>query len=221
MLLKLYHILLFLVLMCFVPHTLKAQIRGRVTDADTGEPIPSVNVYYGKQKTVGTTTNDKGRYTLQTPEKGDTLVFSYVGYQTYKVYIKAGEKKTLNVKLQNLDKELSELLVKPKKRRYSRKDNPAVELMRKVIAAKEKSDLRQNDYYRYDKYQRITFGFNNITQHFIDSSFLRKYPLLVKQVEFCPQTQTNILPLTYNETSSEHIYRKQPEAERNFIRGTN
>ena len=28
-------------------------------------------------------------------------------------------------------------------------------------------------------------------------------------------------PLTYNETSSEHIYRKQPEAERNFIRGTN
>ena len=95
------------------------------------------------------------------------------------------------------------------------------ELMRKVIAAKEKSDLRQNDYYRYDKYQRITFGFNNITQHFIDSSFLRKYPLLVKQVEFCPQTQTNILPLTYNETSSEHIYRKQPEAERNFIRGTN
>ena len=80
MLLKLYHryILLFLVLMCFVPHTLKAQIRGRVTDADTGEPIPSVNVYYGKQKTVGTTTNDKGRYTLQTPDKGDTLVFSYV-----------------------------------------------------------------------------------------------------------------------------------------------
>ena len=39
----------------------------------------------------------------------------------------------MNVKLQNLDKELSELLVKPKKRRYSRKDNPAVELMRKVI----------------------------------------------------------------------------------------
>lgn len=40
-------------------------------------------------------------------------------------------------------------------------------------------------------------------------------------MEYCPQTQTNILPLTYNETSSEHIYRKQPEAERNFIRGTN
>ena len=223
MLLKLYHryVSLFLVLMCFVPHSLNAQVRGRVTDADTGEPIPAVNVYYGKQKTVGTTTNDKGRYTLQAPDKGDTLVFSYVGYQTYKIYIKAGEKKTLNVKLQGLDRELSELLVKPKKRRYSRKDNPAVELMRKVIAAKEKSDLKQNDYYRYDKYQRITFGFNNITQHFIDSSFLRKFPLLVKQVEYCPQTQTNILPLTYNETSSEHIYRKQPEAERNFIRGTN
>ena len=62
MLLKLYHryVSLFLVLMCFVPHSLNAQVRGRVTDADTGEPIPAVNVYYGKQKTVGTTTNDKG-----------------------------------------------------------------------------------------------------------------------------------------------------------------
>ena len=57
MLLKLYHryVSLFLVLMCFVPHSLNAQVRGRVTDADTGEPIPAVNVYYGKQKTVGTT----------------------------------------------------------------------------------------------------------------------------------------------------------------------
>ena len=97
MLLKLYHryILLFLVLMCFVPHTLKAQIRGRVTDADTGEPIPSVNVYYGKQKTVGTTTNDKGRYTLQTPDKGDTLVFSYVATRRIRYNIKAGEKKNI------------------------------------------------------------------------------------------------------------------------------
>ncbi len=205
----------------FFPQVLEAQIRGRVTDADTGDPIPSANVYYEERNTVGTTTNGRGRYTLQSPGAGDSLVFSHVGYRTLKAYVRAGEKRALNVRLRNLDRELSELLVKPKKRRYSRKDNPAVELMRKVIAAKKKSDLKQNDYYRYDKYQRITFGFNNITQHFIDSSFLHKYPLLVRQVEYCPQTGTNVLPLTYNETVSEHIYRKRPEAEREFVRGTN
>lgn len=118
------------------------------------------------------------------------------------------------------ERQLDEVLVKPKKQKYSRKNNPAVELMRKVIAAKGNHNLKNNDFFRYDKYQRITFGFNNITQHFIDSGFMRHYPLLIQQIEYCPQTKTNILPLTYNETSSEHIYRKSPETEKNFVRAT-
>ena len=210
-----------LLAICGVPVATWGQVKGVVTDAETGDPLPSVNVYYEGQKHIGTVTNINGRYSLRSPLQGDSIVFSYVGYRTYKAYVKKGERKTLNVKLNDRGRELTELVVKPKRRRYSRKDNPAVALMRKVIAAKDSNDLRENDYYRYDKYQRITFGFNNITQEFMDSGFLRKYPVFLKQVEYCPQTQTNILPLTYNETSSEHIYRKQPEAERDFVRGTN
>ena len=208
-------------LCCCLSGILRAQISGRVIDSGTGEPIPSANVYYENQKHVGTTTDRRGRFTLRVSGRSDTLVVSFVGYETVKRAVGAGEKRTVNVSMKSLDRELSELVVKPKKQKYSRKNNPAVELMRKVIAAKGQNDLKNNDYYRYDKYQRITFGFNNITQEFMDSGFLKKYPLLLKQVEFCPQTQTNILPLTYNETSSEHIYRKLPEAERDFVRGTN
>lgn len=223
MLRRLYqrYVLFVLLAICGVPVATWGQVKGVVTDAETGDPLPSVNVYYEGQKHIGTVTNINGRYSLRSPLQGDSIVFSYVGYRTYKAYVKKGERKTLNVKLNDRGRELTELVVKPKRRRYSRKDNPAVALMRKVIAAKDSNDLRENDYYRYDKYQRITFGFNNITQEFMDSGFLRKYPVFLKQVEYCPQTQTNILPLTYNETSSEHIYRKQPETERDFVRGTN
>ena len=223
MLRRLYqrYVLFVLLAICGVPVATWGQVKGVVTDAETGDPLPSVNVYYEGQKHIGTVTNINGRYSLRSPLQGDSIVFSYVGYRTYKAYVKKGERKTLNVKFNDRGRELTELVVKPKRRRYSRKDNPAVALMRKVIAAKDSNDLRENDYYRYDKYQRITFGFNNITQEFMDSGFLRKYPVFLKQVEYCPQTQTNILPLTYNETSSEHIYRKQPEAERDFVRGTN
>ena len=210
-----------LMLCCCLSGILRAQISGRVIDSDTGEPIPSANVYYENQKHVGTTTDRRGRFTLRVSGHKDSVVFSFVGYETVKRPVRSGEKRTINISMKSLDRELSELVVKPKRRKYSRKNNPAVELMRKVIAAKGHNDLKRNDYYRYDKYQRITFGFNNITQEFMDSGFLKKYPLLLKQVEFCPQTQTNILPLTYNETSSEHIYRKQPKAERDFVRGTN
>ena len=197
-----------------------AQFKGRVTDAETGAPVPSVNIYFEQHRQVGTVTNRRGYYTLRAISEGDSLVFSCVGYATYKVYAaKNAGRQTLDVKLRPTDYRLSELSVKPKKYRYSRKHNPAVELMRKVIDAKKSNDLKNNEFYRYDKYQRITFAFNNLTRQFMDSSFLRKFPTLLKQVEYCPQTQTNILPLTYNETASEHIYRKSPEAERNFLLG--
>lgn len=210
-----------LTLLCVLsPLHVLSQIKGKVVDAETGEPVPYANVYYQKQQTIGTNTSLNGRYTLQSPPASDTIVFSFVGYKTHKLYVERGARKTINVTLEDLGKELDEVLVKPKKQRYRRKNNPAVELMEKVIAAKENHDLKQNEFYRYDKYQRITFGFNNITQEFVDSGFLRHYPTLVKQVEFCPQTQTRILPMTYNETASEHIFRKNPETSRDFIRGT-
>lgn len=210
-----------LTLLCVLsPLHVLSQIKGKVVDAETGEPVPYANVYYQKQKTIGTNTSMNGRYTLQSPPASDTIVFSFVGYKTHKLYVERGARKTINVTLEDLGKELDEVLVKPKKQRYRRKNNPAVVLMEKVIAAKENHDLKQNEFYRYDKYQRITFGFNNITQEFVDSGFLRHYPTLVKQVEFCPQTQTRILPMTYNETASEHIFRKNPETSRDFIRGT-
>lgn len=210
-----------LTLLCVLsPLHVLSQIKGKVVDAETGEPVPYANVYYQKQKTIGTNTSLNGRYTLQSPPASDTIVFSFVGYKTHKLYVERGVRKTINVTLEDLGKEMDEVLVKPKKQRYRRKNNPAVELMEKVIAAKENHDLKQNEFYRYDKYQRITFGFNNITQEFVDSGFLRHYPTLVKQVEFCPQTQTRILPMTYNETASEHIFRKNPETSRDFIRGT-
>lgn len=210
-----------LTLLCVLsPLHVLSQIKGKVVDAETGEPVPYANVYYQKQRTIGTNTSLNGRYTLQSPPASDTIVFSFVGYKTHKLYVERGARKTINVTLEDLGKELDEVLVKPKKQRYRRKNNPAVELMEKVIAAKENHDLKQNEFYRYDKYQRITFGFNNITQEFVDSGFLRHYPTLVKQVEFCPQTQTRILPMTYNETASEHIFRKNPETSRDIIRGT-
>ena len=58
---------------------------------------------------------------------------------------------------------LGEGLVMSKLGRFKLKFNSAVELMRRVIAAKKKSDLSNYDYYQYDKYQKITLALNDIT----------------------------------------------------------
>ncbi|MCR5180463.1 MAG: DUF5686 family protein [Bacteroidaceae bacterium] len=119
------------------------------------------------------------------------------------------------------ERELKEVLVKPKRQRYRRKNNPAVELMRKVIAAKGEHQLKRNDYVRYNKYQRITTALDNITQEMIDSVALLQRPLIRRQIEFCPQTGKYILPFNYSETVSQYLWRREPELERNYILGTN
>lgn len=120
-----------------------------------------------------------------------------------------------------VERDLKEVTVKPKRQRYKRKGNPAVELMRKVIEAKAGHDLRNNDFVRYYKYQRITTGLDNISQAAADSAKILQSPLLKQQVEYCEQTGKYVLPLHYTESATEHIYRRDPKAERNFVLGTN
>lgn len=120
-----------------------------------------------------------------------------------------------------VERNMKELTVKPKRERYRRKGNPAVELMRRVIAAKGDHSLEKNDYAQYHKYQRLTFALNGITQSMVDSLRILRSPLARRQIEYCPQTDDFILPFHYAETASHHLYRRSPERRRDYILGTN
>lgn len=73
------------------------QVTGTVTDAGTGEPLPGVNVVV-KGTTTGTSTDSEGNYELNAPSLQDTLVFSFIGYQTQEVPING--RTEVNVALQ-------------------------------------------------------------------------------------------------------------------------
>ena len=196
-----------------------AQIHGVVVDSETGEPIPYLNVYYDG-KGVGTVTDIDGKYSIGYHEGWNKLTFSMVGYTRQDIVI-SSKTSELNVSMKS-DLVLEEVIVKPKKEKYSRKNNPAVELMRKVIASKQRTNLENNDYYFYNKYQKITFAVNNITADSLKKSWIfDKYPFLREQVEVCDVTQKNILPLSVDETVSQKIYRKEPRSEKTIIHGMN
>ena len=138
-----------------------AQIQGVVKDEDTGEPIPFVNIFY-EGKGVGCISDIDGRFKVDKMVEWKELTFSSVGYTTKAVPITA-KTEYLNVSLKVMDHTLDEVVVRPKREKYSRKNNPAVELMKKVVAAKELDDLKQKDYYSYNIYQKLTLALNNIT----------------------------------------------------------
>lgn len=209
-------ITLLLTIFCVANAAFAQQIlAGSVVDAKTGEKLPFVNVVY-PQYSRGTQTNLEGQFKL--PFHQGKLRISAIGYETSTVAVK--DPGTGYVfKLKSLENELKTAVVTAKKGKYSRKNNPAVELMKKVIAAKKESDLKDHDYYSIDKYTKMTFAFNEVTEKVFQEGKFKRFPFLKDHVEVCNETGKLILPINVDETVTQMIYRKEPKSEKNIIIG--
>lgn len=213
-----YLIALFFTLISFLP--VAAQITGKVTDAETGETLPYVRVSYNA-KQITRSTDINGRYSIQRIEGAD-LSFSIVGYRTQTFRIKANTQDRLNVVLEPISSEINEVVVKGKGVKYRKKNNPAVELMERIIAANKRNNLKSNPYYEYYRYQKLICARNNVDSTLIDS--LRRAgskEWMTDQVEFCPMNNRLILPMQTNESVVRTIYRKDHDDERNITLGEN
>lgn len=71
-------------------------VTGTVTDSETGEPLPGVNVLIQGTST-GMATNADGEYSLNVPGEDATLIFSFVGYETQEVTV--GDREVIDVSL--------------------------------------------------------------------------------------------------------------------------
>ena len=199
--------------------SMQAQVTGRVIDSKTREALDFVNVYYDG-KNVGEQTDEEGRFVIKEDSTWKELSISSLGYQTQTIKLKNfGKNKDITVKLVPDDQTLSGVTVTTKRGRYSRKNNPAVELMKKVIANKKQSDFRSKDFFTYTKYEKMTFSLNEVSDKVFDEGEYKRFAFLKDHVERSPQTGKLILPLTVDETLSEVFYRKAPKAEKQVIKG--
>lgn len=196
-----------------------AQIKGVVTDEQTNEPLMYITVQY-EGKGVGAISNGKGEFQVESHRGWDELTFSAVGYVTKKVKFSPGTK-MLNVKMHSDDIMLSEVVVKPKKEKYSRKNNPAVEFMKKVIENKKALKLEENDYYQYQRYEKMKMSINDVTPEKMEKGIYKKFSFFKDQVEVSPKTNKMILPISIKETSSKTIFRKKPKSRKTIIEGLN
>ena len=193
------------------------QITGVITDEETGDSISFASIVY-KGHNISTVANVFGQYTIPRQE-GWNITVSAVGYKSRIIPVNSKTRRKLNITLKPARQELAEVTVKSRRNRYSRKDNPAVELMRRVVAAKKKTDLSNNDYYRYNKYEKLTLALNDLTPQQLESPFFTKKPWLLNQVEVNPYTNKLVLPVSVDETVSQKFYRKSPKDEKNIIQG--
>ncbi len=194
----------------------QGHVQGRVVDEATGESVIQATVQYKKNKLV-TVTDVSGNFTIRRI-KGGRLTISAMGYKTRQVEVDDLTSR-LFISLKQDVKALSEVTINKKRTRYSRKNNPAVELMKRVIANKKKTNLGNRDYYQYKKYQKLTLALNDVKPKHFENPIYTRFPFLIKQVEVCAETGKMILPVSVDETVTKKIYRRSPHDEKLIVMG--
>ena len=115
--------------------------------------------------------------------------------------------------------QLEEIMVRSDKKKYSRKADPAVELMRKVIAARRDTRLSAHDYYHYCKYRKLTMAVNDISHDDFEKGMFAGIPGFFRQVELCPHNNKLILPVVVTEAYTQETFRKDPRDSKTIVRG--
>ncbi|MBP3354146.1 MAG: carboxypeptidase-like regulatory domain-containing protein [Bacteroidales bacterium] len=191
-------------------------VSGIVTDSLTNEPMPFVTVYFRGTQTLQMT-DEAGSFSIKTKSDAKELIISSVGYKDYIFPVERGEKYQITAKLQNAEYAMEEVVVKPKRERYKRRGNPAVDFVKKVIKAGEKNSIEENDYYTYDQYDRLTIAFNDFNESKKDKPIFRKFKFLFDFVDTSEVSGKPILTVSIKERNSKIYYRKSSNSKKQYI----
>ncbi len=195
-------------------------IKGRVIDARTKEPMPFVNVVF-VGKNIGTITDYNGDYSLSTQWASNQLQASFIGYKTEIKPVGDTRNQVINFQIEPENINLNEIVVTGQRKRYRNRDNPAVELIKKVIENKESNSRETFDYYEFDKHEKVEFALNNITDEFRNKKFFKNFQYVFNFVDTSEINGKPYLPVFLKETLSKVYYRKEPKTQKEYILGTN
>ncbi len=193
-------------------------VSGIVSDSITGEPLSYVSVIF-ENSTIGAMTDDNGRFTLQNDKGLTRLLVSSLGYDNKIVELKAGQRNNaLDIQIKPTSFEIAEVVVRPKREKYSRKDNPAVELIKKVIENKDNNRIESKEEYQVEAYEKLSMSLDNFNPNFEKNKFMQKLSFIKNYVDTSEFTGQPILTISVRETLSDVYYRKQPKTMKTIVK---
>ena len=203
-------IIFFLVLHFTTSWAQEAIVQGKVTDANSGDPIPFANVHF-KGTGIGTATDFDGNYRLRiSPGQSDSVIASYVGYKPKSKAFTQGGTQTINFQLSEDLVGLQEIIVTPG-------ENPAFEILRNVVKNKSKNDKRKLSAYEYDTYSKIEIDVDNISEKFREKKIMKKISQVLDSIDrMAGEDGKPILPLFISESVSKLYYRQNPTLKKEY-----
>lgn len=194
-------------------------IRGTLLDAENNEAVAFAGI--GILGTNYSTISDAdGNFKISARNLSDIqLLVNSVGYVPETLKVKNIDK-PLIIKLKYDTKQLEEVIVKPGKVKYKRKNNPAVELIEKVIDHKKENRKEALDFYQNEKYEKVIFALSNLSEEFKSRKILKSFRFVFENRDTSKISGIEILPVFMKENISSFYYRKDPKSKKEYIKAS-
>ncbi|MGJ8666966.1 MAG: DUF5686 family protein [Patiriisocius sp.] len=176
----------------------QTKVSGVIKDTD-GAPVPFANVVF-KDSYEGTISNEDGRFYLESDEKYTTVVFSFVGFVTKEVTLEARSNYKMEVVLDQEAAALDEVVLFSGKQ--SKKNNPAIDILRKIWENRRENGVKKFNQYAYDKYEKLEFDLNTIDSTLIKNRIFKGMEFIFEEVDTSNITGNTYLPIFINEAFS-------------------
>jgi hypothetical protein len=187
----------------------KTVVSGKVTDSETNEAIPYVNIGF-QHSLIGTISESDGSFYLSTPKATDTLLVSSVGYELVRLAVIKGTEQVFDVKLVPKSTLLEAVVVKPG-------ENPAFKILRKINDHKKQNDPSRLSSYQYKAYTKLRLDLNNINRNLQDQRALQDFGFVFDYMDSSEVFNKNYLPLLITETVSSIFFSRNPPVNREVI----
>lgn len=199
---------------------LKAQsvnVHGVVIDSVTKTPVPNVNVIAENTK-YSTRTGPEGRYSLRITG-GKVLLFTADGFFTQKRSLGKSYLQEINVSIARTERQLAAVVVNSKRRRYSNKNNPAVELIRQVIAHKKENDIGAYPSASYRQYEKLCMYLDGFPDWATKNRLMKQYQFVFKNKDSLKVKGKELIPVYIEENVSRNYFQRDPEKKNQVIEG--
>jgi len=190
------------------------KLEGTIKDITTGEPISFATISF-PGKNIGTKADIDGKFQFELEAfPMDSIRISAVGYAKKTIHINTSSAyQTLKIEL-----ERSSITMKDFVLTVSR--DPALALVKKVIAHKPLNNYDKAENYRYEVYNKLEMDINKIPKKAFKTSAILKPFSFIQDFIDSTSDEKPFLPLFLTETISDYYYQKKPKKIKEFIKGS-
>ena len=195
----------------------KIRIYGKVYDATTNESLPYASIRI-RRTTNGCSSDNNGNFSFYADALRDTLIISSIGYEDERIPLSFRTSMPIRASLKPTDYNLDEVVVKPKRERYSRRNNPAVILVKNIIERRNNNAPERREFYSRDRHEKLNIALNNFNAE-NNSHFGEKFKFLEQYIDTSLISGKPILHISARELIATDYYQNSPERRRQHVKG--